>query len=358
MEGIRDMALGSMVTAEDNYNSVCDSKKIYLEYLRIIACVLVIYNHLSGYMLFVITDGASQFFYMILTMITKINVPIFFMITGTLLLGKEEDFKTVISKRILRFLLVILIFVGGLYVITYIQSVMAGEPLEKPLYNFIMGILNNNVCGIYWYLYAYLGFLFMLPFMQRIAKNIARDDICILLFLNFVFSSFIPLINIVLNKLSIDPISICNDFSVPLATISAFFYPLIGYYIDNKIDVSKFKNKHIIYLLLFGGIGIIISCWCTYYEGRNIGEYTQRYVYLFTYVIAIAVFLIVKYLVTVAFPKLSKGKIGKTITLIGSLTFGIYLFDPYLKTIFYRTYQVYIENHLPTIIASINWVLI
>ena len=41
MEGIRDMALGSMVTAEDNYNSVCDSKKIYLEYLRIIACVLV-----------------------------------------------------------------------------------------------------------------------------------------------------------------------------------------------------------------------------------------------------------------------------------------------------------------------------
>lgn len=62
-------------------------------------------------------------------------------------------------------------------------------------------------------------------------------------------------------------------------------------------------------------------------------------------------------MVIVAFPKLSKGKIGKTITLIGSLTFGIYLFDPYLKTIFYRTYQVCIENHLPTIIASINWVL-
>lgn len=140
-------------------------------------------------MLFTTTDGVSRFFYMILTMITKINVPIFFMITGTLLLGKEEDFKTVISKRISRFLLVILIFVGGLYVITYIQSAMAGEPLEKPLYNFIMGILNNNVCGIYWYLYVYLGFLFMLPFMQRIVKNITRGDVCILLFLNFVFSS-------------------------------------------------------------------------------------------------------------------------------------------------------------------------
>lgn len=76
-----------------------------------------------------------------------------------------------------------------LLAITYIQSVMAGEPLEKPLYNFIMGILNNNVCGIYWYLYAYLGFLFMLPFMQRIVKNITRGDVCILLFLNFVFSS-------------------------------------------------------------------------------------------------------------------------------------------------------------------------
>lgn len=30
MEGIRDMALGSMVTAEDNYNSACDSKKYIL----------------------------------------------------------------------------------------------------------------------------------------------------------------------------------------------------------------------------------------------------------------------------------------------------------------------------------------
>ena len=28
MEGIRDMASGSMVTAEDNYNSACDSKWI------------------------------------------------------------------------------------------------------------------------------------------------------------------------------------------------------------------------------------------------------------------------------------------------------------------------------------------
>lgn len=61
-------------------------EKVYLEYLRIIACALVIYNHLSGWTLYIITDGIPQYIYMILSVITKINVPIFFMITGALLL--------------------------------------------------------------------------------------------------------------------------------------------------------------------------------------------------------------------------------------------------------------------------------
>lgn len=52
-------------------------KKIYFEWIRIIACGLVIFNHLDGFSLYMISSGAKQSFYMCLAVITKINVPLF-----------------------------------------------------------------------------------------------------------------------------------------------------------------------------------------------------------------------------------------------------------------------------------------
>ena len=53
------------------------NKKAYFEMMRVMACALVIFNHLPGYMLYSISKGEKQFFYMCLTMVTRINVPLF-----------------------------------------------------------------------------------------------------------------------------------------------------------------------------------------------------------------------------------------------------------------------------------------
>ena len=53
-------------------------KKIYFEWMRILACGLVIFNHLEGYTLYKSSIGIKQGLYMLLTMITRINVPLFF----------------------------------------------------------------------------------------------------------------------------------------------------------------------------------------------------------------------------------------------------------------------------------------
>ncbi len=173
-------------------------KKIYFEWMRCIACVLVIFNHLNGYTLYMVSDGAKQGVYMFLTMLTRINVPLFFMISGALLLGKSEDFITVIKKRISRFCLVIFIFELWLYFEYYIHALSVGENYSFSLKQFIYGVLSEELDGTwaYWYLYAYLGFLFTLPFIQRIARDIKRQDIKVLLALHFVLSSFIPMLNL------------------------------------------------------------------------------------------------------------------------------------------------------------------
>lgn len=335
-------------------------KKIYYEWMRILACGLVIYNHLNAYTLYMNSSGIKQGFYMFLTMLTRINVPLFFMISGALLLSKKEDFNTVISKRISRFVLIILIFELGIYIEHYIHALVRGETYLFTIKRFIYGVLSQGLDGIvaYWYLYAYLGFLFMLPFMQRIAKDMKKQDFYMLILLHFVFSSFIPILNIILQITENDAINITGNFSVPLATIKAFFYPLLGYYLEYYVDVKTLSKKKISVLFIASGIGILLSCLCTLYEGKTTGTYTQNYVQLFDYLTTIVAFITIKYIVTVAVPQLSQGKLSKIICLIGSFTFGIYLLDPYLKLIFYKKYETFTEPYLPTIIVSIGWCMI
>ena len=57
-------------------------KKVYIELIRVLAFVLVMYNHLPGYTMYMYTKGVKQFVYMYISMITRINVPLFFMISG------------------------------------------------------------------------------------------------------------------------------------------------------------------------------------------------------------------------------------------------------------------------------------
>lgn len=75
------------------------AKRVYYEWIRLIACFFVIFNHLKGYRLFMNASGVKQMFYMSLSVITKINVPLFFMVSGALLLEKQEDILTVLKKE-------------------------------------------------------------------------------------------------------------------------------------------------------------------------------------------------------------------------------------------------------------------
>lgn len=137
--------------------------------------------------------------------------------------------------------------------------------------------------------------------------------------------------------------------------IKAFFYPLLGYYLEHYIDIRSLSKNKIGKLIAAAGIGILLSCLCTLYEAKTTGIYTENYVELFDYVTAIAMFILTKYFVVAAVPKLSEGMCAKIICLIGSLTFGIYLLDPYLKVAFYNKYELFTESHLPAILVSIGW---
>lgn len=198
----------------------------------------------------------------------------------------------------------------------------------------------------------------MLPCLQRVAKGMQQQDFWMLMVLHFVFLSLFPLINILLSFTNFSTLDITGDFSVPIATMKVIFYPLLGYYLENHVNIKKLSRVQLGGIGLAALMGIVFSCLCTLLEGHLTGSYTQNYVQLFDYVSTIFAFIAIKRITTVSVPALSRNKIGQAVCLIGSLTFGMYLFDPYLKRLIEEPYNVLAEPYLPTLFVSIGWCLI
>lgn len=76
--------------------STASSRKIYLDVLRVLASFLVCYNHSFGYHLFLDqeADGSIlSWFNVFLSAVTTMDIPLFFMISGALLLENRSPIK-------------------------------------------------------------------------------------------------------------------------------------------------------------------------------------------------------------------------------------------------------------------------
>ena len=332
-------------------------KKVYLELLRILCAALVILNHIGGYSLYQTIDGIRRVPCLFLTMFTRINVPVFFMISGSLLLGKQEDYGTVYKKRVVRIILLIIFAQIAFYCCMWFKkNILAHGHSAFSLGELFRGILSGKTGpSAYWFLYSYLGFLMLLPISQRIARGMNRQEFIILLCIHFLFSSFIPIVNLIASIFSIPGISLHAKFVLPIATKNILFYPLVGYYLDNKVDVRAFSKRTLWLIAALALLGIGISSACTWYQGVTQGKFTQDYVMLFDYVTAIAVFLLAKRFMLVSAPGLSEGKTGKLICFVGSLTVGIYVFDPMLRQLFMRYFH-FSKYRLMALVTSLEWI--
>ena len=82
------------------------TKRLHIEALRVIACFFVIFNHSQqrGYFLFsAYPQNSPEFWlYMALSVFCKFSVPMFFAISGALLLTKDESLSVIYKKRVFR----------------------------------------------------------------------------------------------------------------------------------------------------------------------------------------------------------------------------------------------------------------
>ena len=294
-------------------------RKLYLDVLRILATFLVCYNHSFAFELYLgqVPDGSLISWLNVgNSALATVCLPLFFMISGALLLGKCESYRDILSKRIWRFL-VLLVCASG---VTYLF--LGEKPLSAAA--FVRKLLRGDIHLTYWYLYAYLSLLLAKPFLQKIAAGLTGKDIVFLLALRVIFFSGKMMLNGYTSVADIGHVSLSRDLQLPFVTFDAFFYPLAGYYLSEKLSLEKLKGRHIFGCLAVIVLGTAVTSLLVYSEGYYLG-FTQNYTTLFTYASAMAIFVLVRYgMGRVTVPHwLRRRIIG-----ISNVAIGIYLLEP------------------------------
>ena len=296
-------------------------RKIHLDFLRILAAFLVLVHHSELMELLDHTQSGIRGIFVLscMTSYVFVNVPLFYMISGALLLSREESDRELYGRRIPRFLLLTFLVNLFTYVYRCYPSFIAGDFFR----GFFAGIMDET----HWYLYAYLGLLVCLPFLRRAARGMTHTEAMVLVCMRFLFYSLLPGLNCITNYKGYPPVPVSSAFTVPLAVVDILFYPVMGYYLEEKLPWEKadWRWAAASVAVICGGIGAgaLMNC----HAGLRMSS-SGSLLRLFSYAAAMATFVLAKYLFTRGRCRQWFEGILKTAS---SLMLGVYILEPVLR---------------------------
>ena len=317
-EGLSAMELTELV-------HVKKTKKLHIEFLRALCIWLVMFTHTSTAGFSIYIERPDSFFYPLYLGVpfwVKTAVPIFFMISGALLLGREESIEHIWKKRIWRFLQVIFVFSMINYVWFYHNLPLT---ILGHITKFFTLLYTSNLATAYYFLYIYISFLLMLPIWRKLVRVLDENLYIYLIFLNLFFVGVIPVISFLIFKGTAE----MNYFLNPLLAVSEpTFYFIIGYWIENVVPEKWLTGKNIMRLGMLALLGTCIAGTMTWYRGAVAGGMTEliseRFYDSFLFLNSAFVYLGCRW--WFMNHKVSN-QIEKFIIFLGSMSFGVMLFE-------------------------------
>lgn len=283
------------------------TKKNYISYLRVIATVFVILIHSStGFLNRFDADGFNWNYANWINGATRSSVPIFVMLTGALLLRKEEDTWTFYTKRITK-LLYPFVFWTIIYLIYYFYRYTKFSLLSTgKIFAIIQDKILHGANAHLWYLYMIIGLYLTVPYLRKIITHVSIREIEIFLILWLVSM-------ILMNKFYYP-----YTPKVDLTFFSGYLgYLLLGYYLSIK---TLNWNK---WIPLIGYIVIsIITVYMTWFwsvTANKFNPHWYNYVFPNTALAAGLLFIFFQKIVN------KDSELPAWVKIIDKYSFGIYL---------------------------------
>lgn len=210
-------------------------REYYLDLIRIIAimAVIAIHTELGELYMQMPVGSVSYYICMFFSMFISFSPAIFFMISGALLMDKDESIVLIWKKRILRIFLDLFV-VSLLY---FILDIKTGRCEVDPL-AFITNLFSKPCITPFWYLYAYLSFLICLPFLRGMAKVMNETTGKYLFVLGIILLSILP----ELQRTLLKDFDLQADLRWDWLLSNVVLFPMLGYVLHKKLPASKIKT--------------------------------------------------------------------------------------------------------------------
>ncbi len=287
-------------------NSVAQQKpgRIYwMDAARVVAIILVVLTHASEVTGFPNVLSKSIFY-----SIDRLGVPLFFMLSGALLLTRAAkleigEYYKKYWKRIVQFILLFFIYsVITNFVYYFVTKGASAEEAIKEAYRY-SGLSNRGWKHAVqlWYMDVIIAFYVFCPFLSRLVSTTSTKGLCI-----FIAIMTLQLINVTfMNR-----------------TLGSMFHPYIVYFIAGYTIIERMKNihfkyDHIVYcsvILLSIALSIITDCRKMEFAGW-IHWYPKSYTIFFG---GIALLMLIRKVFSQARPRYF-------ISLLSRHSFGIFL---------------------------------
>lgn len=285
-------------------------------------------------------------FELCISVLSRTAVPLFFMISGSLLLGKDESVGAVLKKRVWKYVKIIVAF-------SFINYVIDNCLLEKNPFSitgFLTNVITGYVPGAYWYLYVMLGLMVLLPFLRSIARQMTYSQFKYLVALTLCITLVFKLADVFwLSKTSQ---CVNTSLTATFPTVNVLYF-LVGYGIKKFVDIENRPKRDVIVIAGMGVASILATAFLTAFYSAMQNAWVAWTFETFTQSLAVitagSLLCITKYLMK---NMKQDGVCAKIIALWGSASVGVVLFEGLMRKLFFVDVVEFLGKYMPVFVAG------
>jgi surface polysaccharide O-acyltransferase-like enzyme len=294
-------------------------REYYIDYLRVIATYAVIIWHCISsvyYQFGPLHEWAPAS--LLFGVMVRWSVPVFIMISGGLLLEKDEPIAVFYKKRFLRICLPLITWTI-IYGVMRLYHFTAYTPPKPSFLKFVIfdqfhALLFNKLSFHLYFVSIILGLYLISPFLSRMIRSLSKRQVELLLAIGICSYSL---------KAILPDLIVVDNFQVG----SNLVYFILGFYLHTYPPGKK--GRQVIYLT--GIVSAILMTWLNYTtEYLHKGHQDTYYLTsgFFVYSISTAVFVLFQRNVGMVAGTGIRNIVNRIMVFISSCSYGIYIAHP------------------------------
>lgn len=294
-------------------------------YVRVFACIGIVGLHVTGSTSNV--QGNSVYMYAIIENSFRMCLPLFFILSGSLLLNKDySSLREYYGRRFMSVIIPFWIYSMGYSIFTLPDISIKGSfsgvgilKIIKSIPSAFLATLSSKQYFHLWFMYALIGIYIVIPFIRIMLRNMDEST-------SKKFIVVILLVTFINTTLKVFKINITINEFIFAGWIK---YVILGYFI-----IQPWFRKYLKYSIGIGTIAYIaayiIVCFCPQFKGINF--YDLGTLELLQVVGLFSLFIFFK-------DRFKDGLISNIVAHISKYTFSVYLVHGGVMRYAYKIYD-------------------